>query len=71
MAGNRKMRLCKCKSSRWWKNYEALTTGQRGTKMSPSQAGQEVVKRTESRYDSLVVGGFKKAFGGEATAAGA
>jgi HD-GYP domain-containing protein (c-di-GMP phosphodiesterase class II) len=51
--------------------YEALTTGQRGTKMSPSQAGQEVVKRCEGRYDSLIVGGFKKAFGGEATAAGA
>jgi hypothetical protein len=50
--------------------YEALTTGQRGTKMSPSQAGQEVVKRAEGRYDSLIVGGFKKAFGGEATAAG-
>jgi hypothetical protein len=51
--------------------YEALTTGQRGAKMSPSQAGQEVVKRAESRYDSLIVGGFKKAFGGEATGAGA
>jgi len=51
--------------------YDALTTGQRGTKMSPSQAGQEVVKRAEGRYDSLIVGGFKKAFGGEATAAGA
>ena len=25
--------------------YEALTTGQRGAKMSPSQAGQEVIKR--------------------------
>jgi hypothetical protein len=51
--------------------YEALTTGQRGTKMSPSQAVQEVMKRTEGRYDSLIVGGFKKAFGGEAAAAGA
>ena len=51
--------------------YEALTTGQRGTKMSPSQAGQEVVKRAEGRYDSLIVGGFKKAFGGESSAAGA
>ena len=51
--------------------YEALTTGQRGTKMSPSQAGQEVVKRAEGRYDSLIVGGFKKAFGGESSAVGA
>ena len=49
--------------------YEALTTGERGTKMSPAQAGKEVVKRAESRYDSMVVGGFKTAFGGEATAA--
>lgn len=51
--------------------YEALVAGQRGSKMSPSQAAQEVVKRAESRYDSLIVGGFRKAFGGEATAAGA
>lgn len=51
--------------------YEALTTGQRGTKMSPAQAGQEVVKRAEGRYDSLIVGGFKKAFAGESAAAGA
>jgi len=49
--------------------YEALTTGQRGTKMSPAQAAQEVIKRAESRYDSLVVSGFKSAFGGEAVAA--
>jgi hypothetical protein len=49
--------------------YEALTTGQRGTKMSPAQAGQEVVKRAGSRYDSLIVGGFKTAFGADAVAA--
>lgn len=51
--------------------YEALTTGQRGAKMSPSQAGQEVVKRSEGRYDSLIVGGFKKAFGSDTAGAGA
>jgi len=52
--------------------YEALTTGQRGTKMSPSQAGAEVTKHAQNRYDSLVVGGFTKAFGEElASAAGA
>jgi len=50
--------------------YEALTTGLRGMKMSPSQAGQEVVKRAEGRYDSLIVAGCRKAFGGEAAAAG-
>ncbi|HEV2397324.1 MAG TPA: hypothetical protein VGS27_10325 [Candidatus Sulfotelmatobacter sp.] len=49
--------------------YEALTTGQRGTKLSPSQASEEVMKRAQSRYDSLVVGGFAKAFGGESASA--
>lgn len=52
--------------------YEALTTGQRGTKMSPSQASEEVTKRAQNHYDSLVVAGFAKAFGKEsANAAGA
>lgn len=51
--------------------YEALTTGERGTKMSPSQAGQEVVKRAASRYDSMIVGGCRKAFDVETSAAGA
>ena len=51
--------------------YEALTSGQRGTKLSPSQAAQEVVKRAGSRYDSLVVNGFSHAFGESSNAAGA
>ena len=51
--------------------YDALTSGSRGTKMSPPQAGQEVIKRAESHYDSLVVDGFTKAFGGQAAGAGA
>jgi hypothetical protein len=51
--------------------YEGLTTGQRGAKMSPSQAGQEVMKRAEKHYDSLVVDGFGKFFGGQAASAGA
>lgn len=50
--------------------YEVLTTGQRGAKMSPSQASQEVIKRA-AHYDSLVVDGFTKAFGGQAASAGA
>jgi len=51
--------------------YDALTTGLRGTKLPPSQAGQEVIKRAANRYDSLVVGGFSKVFVGDAaTAAG-
>lgn len=50
--------------------YEALNSGQRGAKMSPSRAGQEVIKRAGSRYDSLIVEAFTKAFGGQAAAAG-
>lgn len=49
--------------------YEALTSGLRGTKMSPSQAAQEVMKRAASRYDSMVVNGFGSAFGAQATGA--
>ena len=52
-------------------DYDALTTGLRGTKMSPSQAGQEIVKRAEGRYDSLIVAGCRKTFGAETSAAGA
>jgi hypothetical protein len=51
--------------------YEALTAGQRGAKMSPAQAGQEVIKRAGNHYDSLVLDGFTKIFGGQATGAGA
>ena len=51
--------------------YEALTSGERGTKMSPAQAAQEVMKRAGSRYDSMVLNGFCKAFVQAAGAAGA
>ena len=51
--------------------YESLIGGHRGTKLSPSQAGQEVAKRARGRYDSLVIDGFTKAFGGQAAVAGA
>ncbi len=51
--------------------YEALTSGQRGAKMSPAQAAQEVIKRAGGHYDSLVVNGFTKAFGEQAAGAGA
>lgn len=49
--------------------YEALTTGQRGTKLSPSQASEEVTRRAQNRYDSLVLGGFAKVFGEQASGA--
>ena len=51
--------------------YEALTSGQRGATMSPSQAGQEVIKRARGHYDPVIVDGFAKAFGGVAAGAGA
>jgi hypothetical protein len=51
--------------------YESLTSGQRGAKMSPAQAGQEVIKRAGERYDSLIIDAFAKAFGGNAARAGA
>lgn len=51
--------------------YEALISGQGGAKMSPAQAGQEVIRRSTGRYDSLVLDAFSKAFGGQAATAGA
>lgn len=51
--------------------YEALISGQRGAKVSPSQAGQEVLKRAEKRYDSMIVNAFSSVFGGQASSAGA
>jgi len=51
--------------------YEGLISGERGTKMSPSQAGQELVRRSSGRYDSMIVDGFAKVFVGNATGAGA
>jgi hypothetical protein len=52
-------------------DYEALTSGLTGAKMSPAQAGQEVIRRASGRYDSLILNGFTKAFGGQAAGAGA
>jgi len=51
--------------------YEALISGERGTKMSPTQAAQEVIRRSTGRFDSLVLDGFAKAFGENAAGAGA
>ena len=51
--------------------YEALISGQRGAKVSPSQAAQEVLKRAEKRYDSMIVNAFANIFGGQAAGAGA
>ena len=51
--------------------YESLISGGRGTKLSPAQAGEELLKRAGSRYDSLILNGFGKAFGSQAAGAGA
>jgi hypothetical protein len=51
--------------------YEGLLSGQRGTKMSPMQAGQEVMRRAEGRYDSMILNAFTQVFGGQAAGAGA
>ncbi len=50
--------------------YESLTSGQNAAKMSPSQAGQEVLRRANGRYDSLILQAFSKAFGQQAAGAG-
>ena len=49
--------------------YESLTSGQREAKLSPSQAGQEVIRRAQGRYDSMIVNAFTNIFGGQADAA--
>jgi hypothetical protein len=51
--------------------YEALISGERGTKMSPAQASQEVICRLSRRYHSLVLDGFARAFAQNAAGANA
>ena len=51
--------------------YEALSSGLRGSKLSPAQAGQEVIKRAQGHYDSMIVNAFTNIFGGQAATAGA
>lgn len=51
--------------------YEALISGERGAKMSPAQASQEVIRRSTGRYDSLVLDGFARAFSQNAAGANA
>jgi hypothetical protein len=55
--------------------YESLISGisggNGGAPMAPSHAGKQVVRRAGSRYDSLILDAFAKAFGGQATSAGA
>jgi hypothetical protein len=52
-------------------DYEKLSTGERGAKISPAQARNEVMKHAANRFDSLVLTGFTKAFGGQTAETGA
>jgi hypothetical protein len=45
--------------------HDARITRQREAKMSPWQAGQEVIKRAGNQYDSLVLDGLTKIFSGQ------
>lgn len=49
--------------------YEALISGERGTKLSPSQAAQQVLRRAQGRYDSMILNAFTTLFGGQAATA--
>lgn len=51
--------------------YESLIGGDGGQKMAPYHAGKEVLRKSENRYDSLIVDAFNKSFGREAAGAGA
>ena len=51
--------------------YEGLIGGHGNVKMAPSQAAKEVARRAGSRYDSLILDAFAKAFSEQATRAGA
>jgi hypothetical protein len=51
--------------------YEGLIGGHGNVKMAPSQAAKEVTRRAGSRYDSLILDAFAKAFSEQATGAGA
>jgi hypothetical protein len=51
--------------------YEALSSCLRGSHLSPAQAGQEVIKRAQGHYDSMIVNAFTNIFGGQAATAGA
>lgn len=51
--------------------YEGLIGGHGNVKMAPSQAANEVARRAGSRYDSLILDAFAKAFSEQAIGAGA
>jgi HD-GYP domain-containing protein (c-di-GMP phosphodiesterase class II) len=54
--------------------YDTLINGSSANQtaaMAPSHAAKQVVRRAGTRYDSMILDGFAKAFGGQAEGAGA
>jgi len=51
--------------------FESLVSDTRGGKMSPAQAVESIAKGFGSKYDSMIVDAFVKAFGQQAAGAGA
>src|SRR5438552_2164442 len=51
-------------------DYESLVSGTSGKKMSPAQAEEAIIEASETKYDSMVVDAFIKAFGQHARGVG-
>src|SRR5438445_11698113 len=51
--------------------FESLVSDTRGGKMSPAQAVESIAKGFGSKYDSMIVDAFVKAFSQQAAGAGA
>ena len=49
--------------------YESLISGRKGRKLPPTQAEEVIVKSSGTRYDSMIVNAFVKAFGRSAKGA--
>jgi HD-GYP domain-containing protein (c-di-GMP phosphodiesterase class II) len=51
--------------------FESLVSDTRAAKMSPAQAVESIAKGFGSKYDSMIVDAFVRAFGPQAAGAGA
>ncbi len=51
-------------------DYESLVSGTSGKKMSPAQAEEAIIEASETKYNSMVVDAFIKAFGQHARGVG-
>lgn len=52
-------------------DYDNVTSAQGSSKLSPIQAGQEVIRRAGNRFDTAILEAFSKSFGVQAAGAGA